>query len=98
MKKLTLFEIKLKCDVDKYAGYVAAKDASEAESIARKVMLADHIIYWEEEGQIRTADEMAVEGKTPSKKDLEKIFKDWMQELENARLTKLIEVGKVIVP
>lgn len=99
MKKLILFEIELKCDIDLFGGYVAAKNASKAESLAKKVMLADYIVYWEEEGRIRTADEMAVDAEdTLAKKDLEKIFKDWMQELGNARLTKLIEVGKVIVP
>ena len=98
MKKLTLFEIELKCDLDQYDGYVAAGDYSEAVAIVRKQMITDYIIYWEEEGRISEAEEMSVDGKTPSEEDLDKIFKDWTQELENARLTKLIEVGEIVVP
>jgi len=97
MKKLTLFEIGLKCDIDQYDGHVAAENASEAEEKAREMILADHLVWWAQEERDRALDDMAVEGKTPSKDDLDKILRGQMEELENMRLTKLIEVGEVIV-
>ncbi len=97
MKKLTLFEIGLKCDVDQYDGHVAAENASEAEEKAREMILADHLVWWAREERDRVIDETATEGKTPSEDDLDKILKGQMEELENMRLTTLIEVGMVIV-
>lgn len=97
MKKLTLFEIELKCDIDQYNGHVAAENASEAEEMARETALADRLVRWAQEERDRVLDDMSVEGKTPSEDDLDKILREQMEELENMRLTRLIEVGEVIV-
>lgn len=97
MKKLTLFDIKLECDIDKFSGYVAAENASEAEEMAREMVLADHLVRWAQEERDMTIDEMAVESKTPTEEDLDKILKGQMEALEDMRLTMLVELGEVII-
>ena len=97
MKKLTLFKIGLKCDFDQYDGYVAAENASEAEEMARETVLLDHLARWAQEERDMEIEEMSTEGKTPSEEDLDKILKGQMEELEDMRLTTLIEVGEVII-
>ncbi|GAH34684.1 unnamed protein product [marine sediment metagenome] len=97
MEKLTLFNIGLKCDLDQYNGYVAAENASEAEEMARETVLLDHLGRWAQEERDMVIEEMAVEGKTPSEDDLDKIIKGQVEELENMRLTTLIEMGEVLV-
>lgn len=97
MKKLTLFDIKLKCDINQFSGYVAAANASEAEEKAREMVLADHLVWWAQEERNIKIDEMAVEGKTPSEEDLDKILKGQMEALEDMRLTMLVELGEVII-
>ena len=97
MKKLTLFNIELKCDVDQYDGYVAAENASEAEEMARETVLLDHVARWAQKERDMEIEAMSTEGKTPSEDDLDKILREHMEELENMRLTTLIEMGDVIV-
>jgi len=97
MKKLTLFDIKLECEIDKFSGYVAAENASEAEEMAREMVLADHLVWWAQEERNREIDKTDIEGKTPSEEDLDKTLKGQMEELENMRLTMLVEMGKVLI-
>lgn len=97
MKKLTLFDIKLKCVFDEFDGYVAADNARKAEEMARKMILADHAIYWAERGRSIELAEMEIDGTTPSEEDLDKIFQEQAEELRNMRLTMLEEMGEVIV-
>lgn len=97
MKKLILFDIKLVCDFDEFNGYVAANDAREAEEKARKMVLADHVIFWAKAGRSIELAEMKIDGKTLSEEDLDKIFQEQVEELRNMRLTMLEEMGKVLI-
>ena len=97
MKKLTLFNIELKCDINQYNGHVAAENASEAEEMAREMVLFDHLAWWAQEERNIKIDEMSIEGKTPSEEDLDKILKGQMEALEDMRLTMLVELGEVII-
>ena len=98
MKKLTLFNIELKCDIDQYNGHVAAENASEAEEKAREGIFVDHIVWWANEGRsIEVAAAMDSNGKTHSEDDLDKIFHGQVEELKNMRLTMLEELGKVLI-
>jgi len=98
MKKLTLFNIELKCDINQYNGHVAAENASEAEEMAREMVLADHLVWWaQEEKSIRASRMIDEGGEMASEEHLDEILQKQMEELENMRLTTLIEVGEVIV-
>jgi hypothetical protein len=97
MKKLTLFDIKLKCVFDEFNGYVAADNASEAEEMARKMVLADHVIWWAQRGRSIELEDMKKDGKTPSEDDLDKILQEQIEALRNMRLTMLEEMGKVLI-
>lgn len=97
MKKLTLFEIKLECDFDEFNGYVAADNAREAEEMARKMVLADHVIWWAQRGRSIELEDMKADGTTPSEDDLDKTFQEQIEALRNMRLTMLEEMGKVLI-
>ena len=102
MKKLMLFDIKLECDLDKFSGYVAAENASEAEEMARNRKLTNFEKWWEEEGRIYEMAElgMVVDGPMASQEAFEKVeevFQSKLKELKTMRLTMLVELGEVIV-
>lgn len=102
MKELTLFDIELECEVDKFSGYVAADNAHEAEEMAKNRMLTNFEKWWEEEGRIYEMAELgkAVDGPRTSEAafgKIEEVFESKIKELKNMRLTMLKELGKVLV-
>lgn len=101
MKKLTLFNMELTCDIDKFSGYFAAENAAGAEELARKAIHADYLVWWEEEGSIREAaewlDTETQATDTDVKEMLEKTYQEMLDELNKMRVTMLIEVGAIIV-
>ncbi len=98
MKRLTLFDIKLKCDINQFSGYVAAGNASEAEEIAREMVLLDHLARWANEEKSIEASRMIDEGgELASEEYLDGIFQKQVEELEDMRLTMLVELGEVII-
>lgn len=98
MKKLKLFNLELTCDIDEFSGYFAADNAAEAELLARKAIIIDHLTWWEEEGSIREAVDMVAERDSNDADVAERldiIYQERVDELNKMRLTMLIEMGTV---
>lgn len=98
MKKLALFNMELTCNIDTFSSYFAAENAAEAEVLARKTVAIDHLIWWEEEGQIRAAEEMVADGfDVPNETEMDKIYQERVDELNKMRVTMMIEMGAIVV-
>jgi hypothetical protein len=100
MKKLTLFNIELTCDIDEFSGYFAAENAAGAEILARKAIITDHLTWWEEEGRLREAADIVADMTSDvsnAEEILDKIYQERVDELNKMRVTMLIEMGTIVI-
>lgn len=99
MKKLTLFNLELTCDIDEFSGYFAAENAAEAEILARKAIITDHLTWWEEEGSIREAVNMVADRSSDAhvQDSLDEIYQERVDELNKMRVTMMIEMGTIVI-